>query len=184
MPRIEPGPELVTLCGRIAVGHNLAEDAAGERSWLDLPAEDLAGVIRLAAAASLLAAGAARDGVEYEVGVLFGSDEEIARLNGVWRDKPKPTNVLSWPGEDIAPGEPAPAYVGDLAFAEGTVIREAKDHCLSPSDYLAVLTIHGVTHCLGHDHIDDGEAEAMEALESQACALLGLPDPYSDTEPA
>ena len=182
MARIESGPELASLCGRIAVEHNLSADAVEECSWIDLPAEDLTGVIRLATAASLLAASASRDGMEYEVGVLFGSDEEIARLNGVWRHKPKPTNVLSWPSEDTAPGEPAPAYVGDLAFAEGTMISEAKDHRLSPSDYLAVLTIHGIMHCLGYDHVEDGEADAMETLESRACALLGLPDPYRNTD--
>ena len=63
-----------------------------------------------------------------ELSLLFTDDSEIAAINGEWRSKPKPTNVLSFPGADITPDEVAGPIIGDLVFAYETVAREAKEH--------------------------------------------------------
>ena len=119
-----------------------------------------------------------------EVGVLLGRDSEIADLNARWRGKPKPTNVLSWPTEAIAAGDPPPIYWGDLAFAYGVAQSEARERGTALETYLPVLAVHGLLHCLGYDHETDGEAVTMERTEAKVLARLGLPDPYAGTDPA
>lgn len=136
--------------------------------------------LELSAAATLAETGRA-EAVEF--GVMFGTDEQIAALNRDWRGKPTPTNVLSWPAEQLRPGAPPPPYWGDLAFAQGVVEREALERHETVERYLCVLTVHGLLHCLGYDHQTDDEAEQMERLEARVLAHLGLPDPYAGTEP-
>ena len=69
--------------------------------------------------------------------------------------------------------------IGDLAICAPVVLREAAEQGKSPRDHWAHLTIHGVLHLLGHDHIEDAEAEAMEALETRILAGIGIADPYA-----
>lgn len=146
------------------------EDARWEA--LGLPA--LAG---RAAAAALAAAGL--DPAAEEIALLAADDARIAELNAAWRGKEGPTNVLSWPAAEApaAPGEPR--FLGDLALAWETCAAEAAAAGISPADHVTHLVVHGVLHLLGHDHEDDAEAEAMEALERKVLASLGVADPYS-----
>ena len=109
--------------------------------------------------------------------LLFTSDEEVHALNREWRGKDKPTNVLSFPAI-----EGADNMLGDIALAWGVVEREAADKGISVADHATHLIVHGTFHLLGYDHMDDNEAEAMEALEITALASLGLADPYGDRE--
>lgn len=118
--------------------------------------------------------------------VLFTSDEEVHVLNREWRAKDKPTNVLSFPmleREDLlelAPDGP-PEMLGDIALAHETCAREAAEKGVSVEHHATHLIIHGLLHLAGHDHeISDADAEAMEALETKALAILGIPDPYGD----
>jgi probable rRNA maturation factor len=69
--------------------------------------------------------------------------------------------------------------IGDLAICAPVVLREAAEQGKVPRDHWAHLTIHGVLHLLGYDHIEDSEAEAMEALETRILAGLGIADPYT-----
>lgn len=115
--------------------------------------------------------------------VLFTSDEEIHTLNREWRDRDKPTNVLSFPMFDredlIALSEGKPELIGDVALAHETCAREAAEKDLPLADHAAHLIVHGLLHLAGYDHeLSDADADAMEALETKALALLGLADPY------
>ena len=116
--------------------------------------------------------------------LVFTTDEEVHALNREWRQRDKPTNVLSFPmlTRDellaLAPNGP-PVMLGDLALAYGTCAREAADKGISLEDHAAHLMVHGLLHLAGYDHeISTGDAEHMEALEVKALAQLGIADPY------
>ena len=115
-----------------------------------------------------------------ELSVLFTDNQTMAEINGQWRNKPKPTNVLSFPGGDIAIGEPSEVMIGDLVFAFETVLEEAKDQAKTFEDHLTHLVVHGFLHLFGYDHLTDEQAEQMETLEQLALAELGIDDPYRD----
>ena len=116
--------------------------------------------------------------------LLFTSDEEVHALNREWRGKDKPTNVLSFPmlerAEllDLAPEGP-PEMLGDIALAFETCAREAGEKGAPIEHHATHLIVHGLLHLAGHDHeISPADADAMEALETKALALLGIADPY------
>ena len=118
--------------------------------------------------------------------LLFTSDEEIHTLNREWRQRDKPTNVLSFPMLDredlldLAPDGP-PELLGDIALAYETCAREAADKGIPIEAHAAHLIIHGLLHLAGHDHeISSADADAMEQLEIKALALMGIADPYGD----
>jgi probable rRNA maturation factor len=69
--------------------------------------------------------------------------------------------------------------IGDLAICAPVVAREAAEQRKKPRDHWAHLTVHGTLHLLGYDHIEDAEAEAMEALETRILAGMGIADPYA-----
>ena len=131
---------------------------------------DAAAVIRRAigAAAEMTGAGADR-----ELAVLLCDDAAMRDLNGRWRGRPEPTNVLSFPG---AAGT---GTLGDIAIAYETTAREAEGEGKPFDDHLAHLAVHGFLHLLGYDHESDAEAAAMERLEVAILARLGIADPYA-----
>ena len=126
------------------------------------------------------------------VSVLFTSDTEVHTLNREWRERDKPTNVLSFPMLErgdllaLAPDEQRdmpPVPLGDIALAYETCAREAEEKGVPLDHHAAHLIIHGLLHLAGYDHVhSDEEAEAMEALEIVALAKMGIPDPYGDTD--
>lgn len=132
---------------------------------------DLEAVVDRAAGAALKAGGAGLESTELTV--LLTDDETVADLNDRFRDKPGPTNVLSFP----AP-ESAQPHLGDLALAYGVCAAEARVQGKSLSNHLSHLVAHGVLHLLGWDHQTDDEGEAMERLEREILAGLDIPDPY------
>lgn len=122
------------------------------------------------------------------VSVLFTCDAEVHTLNREWRQRDKPTNVLSFPmleREELLDLEQdgPPVMLGDIALAHETCAREAAEKGVSLEHHAAHLIVHGLLHLAGHDHVhSDAEAEAMEALEIAALAKLGIPDPYGDRD--
>lgn len=128
-------------------------------------------VINEAASAALKAGGAGLESTELTV--LLADDAAIADLNDRFRDKPGPTNVLSFP----AP-ESAQPHLGDIALAYGVCAAEAAAQGKPLANHLSHLVAHGVLHLLGWDHQSDDEAEAMERLEREILAGLAIPDPY------
>jgi probable rRNA maturation factor len=120
------------------------------------------------------AAKAALGTVEGDVVVLLTDDAAVRDLNGRFRDKDKPTNVLSFP----APESAAP-HLGDIVLAYGVCAAEAEAQGKTLSNHLSHLVVHGVLHLLGRDHEDDAEAEEMEAEEREILAQIGVADPYA-----
>ncbi len=120
-----------------------------------------------------------------EVAVRLTSDAEVHVLNKQYRDKDKPTNVLSFPmvqpdlletvTENSDDGE---VILGDIVLAHGICAAEALERQVSLEDHATHLIVHGTLHLLGYDHMADAEAEAMEAMERAALDALGLHDPY------
>lgn len=114
--------------------------------------------------------------------IALSNDASIAVLNGQYRGKPKPTNVLSFPAGPAGAGggaANAPRYLGDLILAVETLQREAADEDIPVEHHFQHLVIHGTLHLLGYDHETDAEAEAMEALEIKILARLGITNPYT-----
>jgi probable rRNA maturation factor len=146
-----------------------------------------------------------------EVSIKLTDNAEVQALNREWRDKDKPTNVLSFPmlEEDALEQLRHPELVsgsyflsdaekiktlkqvqgddqememllGDIILAYETCAAEAKEKNIPVAHHATHLVIHGMLHLLGHDHIEDDDAELMEALEVKALASIGLNNPYID----
>ncbi|MEZ5544226.1 MAG: rRNA maturation RNase YbeY [Lysobacteraceae bacterium] len=104
-------------------------------------------------------------------------DEREGRaLNRHYRGKDYATNVLSFPAE-LPSGVELP-ILGDIVLCAPVVAREAAEQGKPLNAHYAHLTVHGVLHLLGFDHEDPLDADAMEALERQILASLGIGDPY------
>lgn len=126
----------------------------------------------------------------FEISVLGCDDTRIAALNGDFREKPQPTNVLSWPSEErgAAVGGEMPMLpqvgpdneLGDIAISYDTCAAEAAAAGKPLRDHTLHLLVHGTLHLLGFDHIRDADADLMEGLEVEILGKLGLPDPYRD----
>jgi probable rRNA maturation factor len=114
-----------------------------------------------------------------ELSLVFTGDEEMRSINSQWRGMDKPTNVLSFPASDVAPGESAEQMLGDIVFARETVEREAALEGKPFENHLTHLMVHGFLHLFGYDHMNDDDAKEMEGLESRALAELGIADPYA-----
>jgi len=110
-----------------------------------------------------------------EITIRVVAEDESAALNGKFRHKPYPTNVLSFPYESEALNE---QVLGDLVICAPVVAREAAEQNKEPHAHWAHMVVHGVLHLLGHDHIQEQEAELMETKERQILARLGFADPY------
>ena len=115
---------------------------------------------------------------EADLAIRIVGAKEGRALNRHYRGKDYATNVLSFPAE-LPEGVKMP-LLGDLVICAPVVAREAKEQHKPAVAHYAHLTVHGVLHLLGWDHDDDKEAEAMEQLERDILAELGLPDPYAE----
>lgn len=113
-----------------------------------------------------------------EVSVYIVDEDEGQELNAQYRGKNYPTNVLSFPA-DIAEEIGVP-LLGDLVVCAPVVEREAQEQGKPLEAHWAHMLIHGTLHLIGFDHVDDNDAEIMEALETQIITGLGYPAPYQD----
>jgi probable rRNA maturation factor len=150
--------------------------------WLAQPDVETVIVRAIATAAEIADA----DHGEAELAVMLTDDAGIRTLNSNWRGIDKPTNVLSFPAlPPTGPSGPddAPRMLGDIAIAYETVRKEADEEQKPFDHHLSHLAVHGYLHLIGYDHENDADAEAMESLETEILAQLGIPDPYSDRDP-
>lgn len=120
-----------------------------------------------------------------EVSVRLTSDAEVQTLNAGYRGKDKPTNVLSFPmiQRDLLEtvtqnSDDGEVLLGDIVLAHGVCTAEAAEKGIALADHVRHLVVHGTLHLLGFDHEGEPEAEAMEAIERDALADMGVSDPY------
>jgi len=139
--------------------------------WSQLP--DAADLIAQAAVAVAQELGGS-DGSAL-VAVALSSDTSVEVLNGQFRGKPKPTNVLSFPAGEGAPED----FIGDVILAAETVRREAEEQGVPLGHHLQHLVIHGILHLFGYDHLSADDAERMEAIEISILSRLGVANPYT-----
>ena len=113
-----------------------------------------------------------------ELAIQIIDDEEMAALNHQYRHKNKPTNVLSFPA-DIPESLGIP-LLGDIAVCAQVVAMAASEQSKSVPAHWAHMLVHGTLHLLGYDHIDEGDAEEMEAIETTLITDMGFPPPYKE----
>lgn len=137
--------------------------------------KQIEGKTRLVELAIAAAGAEIADALPGVVAVLLTDDAAMAELNSRFRNKPVPTNVLSFPASEHAAN-----HLGDIALASGVIVREASARALPLADHLRHLIVHGFLHLQGYDHQSDDEALVMEEIERRALARLGVADPYRD----
>jgi len=129
-----------------------------------------------AAVAATLAATQADTAAIAQVSIRIVGEAESAALNAAYRDREATTNVLSFSGGVEVPGL---WLLGDLVICAAVVEREARQQGKTVAAHWTHITVHGVLHLLGYDHVGDDEARVMEALERRILAALGYDDPYA-----
>lgn len=125
---------------------------------------------------SWVAAALPADKLNSELTIRVVGFDESRSLNAQYRQKDKPTNVLSFPSE--LPPELQIPLLGDLVICAGVVEREALEQGKTLLAHWAHMVVHGTLHLLGYDHETDADAEVMEALETRILGTLGFPAPY------
>lgn len=119
-----------------------------------------------------------------EISIRFADNDEVQIFNRDYRDKDKPTNILSFPMIEaefigvMAKSANSEIMLGDMILAYEICAAEAQEKSIPLHQHVNHLIIHGTLHLLGYDHMEEAEAEAMEALEVKALASMGLPNPY------
>ena len=117
----------------------------------------------------------------YELSVVFADNEFIQQLNKQFRNKDKPTNVLSFPQyDDFEDIKSEMGHLGDIVLAYETIENESAQQSINFQDHLAHLIAHGVLHLLGYDHIEDDEAELMQQKEIEILHEFAIENPYKD----
>ena len=112
-----------------------------------------------------------------ELSIQLVNSDQMTEFNARYRDKPAETNVLSFPVDTDL--QHRTGLLGDLVLCDEVINREAAEQAKPRVHHWAHITIHGVLHLLGYDHIDEGDAEIMEALEIQKLNGLAIPNPYN-----
>ena len=106
-----------------------------------------------------------------ELSILLVTSDVMAELHVQWMDEPGPTDVLSFPMDELRPGsanEPTPpGLLGDVVLCPEVAARQAVEAGHSTTEELLLLTTHGILHLLGYDHAEPAEEKEMFALQRQ-----------------
>ncbi|HJQ16759.1 MAG TPA: rRNA maturation RNase YbeY [Allosphingosinicella sp.] len=127
-------------------------------------------------------------GLAVELSVKFTGNSQVQALNAAYRNKNQPTNVLAFPMfeaellDSLVGADGGEILLGDVVLAHGVCSAEAADKGVTREQHASHLVVHGVLHLLGYDHGEDDEAEAMERVEREALASIGIADPYQAEE--
>ncbi len=121
-----------------------------------------------------------RDLDHAELSLVLADNHFIQDLNRRYRNIDKPTNVLSFPGDDEQSQFPGPKLLGDVVIALETVQEEASRDGKEVADHLCHLVVHGVLHLFGFDHEIEKDAEIMESHEIKILSSLGIENPYAE----
>ncbi|QLC25168.1 rRNA maturation RNase YbeY [Parasphingopyxis algicola] len=164
----------------IAIAIQQSAHWAGTVDWEDLALRAVTHAIRQTPHGDL-----AKEALTLEISVKLTDDAEVRTLNAAYRDKDKPTNVLSFPMVQpdmlsaLANSDDGEVLLGDIVLAHGVCLAEAEAKQIPIDQHATHLVVHGTLHLLGYDHeTGEAEAEAMEAMERSALAALGIADPY------
>lgn len=111
---------------------------------------------------------------EAEIVLRIVDEAEGCELNHNFRGKKYATNVLTFVYNDTQP------LTGDIVLCAPVVSKEAQQQHKSLTAHYAHLTVHGILHLQGYDHIEDAEAVVMEQMETKILARLGYADPYME----
>ena len=118
---------------------------------------------------SRLAAAFAADGAE--LAILFVDEPAMEQLHIQWMDEPGPTDVLSFPMDELrpgTPGSPTPAgLLGDIVVCPSVATRQAAAAGHSAEEEMLLLTTHGILHLLGYDHAEPDEEREMFGLQTE-----------------
>jgi probable rRNA maturation factor len=109
-----------------------------------------------------------------ELSILVVTEEVMSELHERWMEEPGPTDVMSFPMDDLADEsrrpdapDPGPALLGDIVLCPEFAKAQARTAGHGLADELHLLTVHGVLHLLGHDHAEPDEEREMFALQNQ-----------------
>ena len=160
-----------------------------EPRWREIPLEvDLENFLESMARTAFLSAnnGCLSQAEMIDLSIVLSHDDEIKQINHQYRDKNKPTNVLSFP--QLTPQEiaarnlniPGLVPLGDIIMSYETILREAKEQNKEPDAHIGHMLVHGVLHLLGYDHENDHDADEMESLETAIMTGLGFNPPYDE----
>ncbi len=121
------------------------------------------------------------DGKKLEISFMLANDELTHVLNREYREKDKPTNILTFAAldDEQEPMGPDTISLGDVVLSFQTIEREAREQGRFLQDHITHLVAHGTLHLLGYDHIEDHEATDMETLEIRILEKLGVQNPYT-----
>ncbi|PKQ26444.1 MAG: rRNA maturation RNase YbeY [Actinobacteria bacterium HGW-Actinobacteria-4] len=104
-----------------------------------------------------------------ELAILFVDEVAMERLHIQWMDEPGPTDVLSFPMDELRPGTPevpTPAgLLGDIVVCPSVAARQAATAGHAADEEMLLLTTHGILHLLGYDHVEPDEEKEMFALQ-------------------
>ncbi len=115
-----------------------------------------------------------------EVAILLVDDDRMADYNRRFMDADGPTDVLAFPLEHLEPGKPPsadrslPFVLGDVIISPQYVADQAEERQTTTEDELQLMVTHGILHLLGYDHVDDADAQVMEARERVLLAKVGV----------
>jgi probable rRNA maturation factor len=105
-----------------------------------------------------------------DLGITLVDEDEITKLHIQWMNLPGPTDVLSFPMDELKPfsASDGPGIIGDIVICPQFAAKQAINH--SAEDEISLLTVHGVLHLLGFDHVEEEEHKVMFGLQDKTLA--------------
>ncbi|MCX6428820.1 MAG: rRNA maturation RNase YbeY [Actinobacteria bacterium] len=133
------------------------------QSAIDCSTVDLASLLNFAIAELDLNA-------ECELNLMLVDEDEMTQLHVKWMQEPGPTDVLSFPMDEIKPGWKEAAVLGDIVVCPSIAARQAQSAGHSFEHEMAILSVHGLLHIVGYDHANQSDEHEMFSLQESLVA--------------